>query len=336
MFRATVARLYASSTPPPAASPPTKGRIRPHVHNPLYRKQVSLALQRSRPLAVRLRRAQHHAQKIGLPPSTDKKSTRRLELDDFLEHPEGQPMKVIRVPRIRGMTVAYHEGKPYTVAVEGKKVYLPNVVVRLVRNHTPPDQPYNPWQATFRVSKNLTKTDIRSYLMAVYGVQTTYIRTDNYRAELSRVHGRNRNNDERPALATYKRAIVGLVEPFYYPQRLEDMTPARREQREAEIEDKLQIKMFQELEAVNNQNRRLSIAMPKHNPKSYWTQEVKPTRAQRLAQRSEQRDRREALVAQQVDKWQKAREAGDFISVGSGRKGKNVDVAEIVETTRVD
>ncbi|KAJ2966781.1 hypothetical protein NUW54_g13706 [Trametes sanguinea] len=48
----------------------------------------------------------------------------------------------------------------------------------MVRNHTPPGQPYNPYEATFRVPQSVTKTDIRSYLLAVYGVQTTYIRTD--------------------------------------------------------------------------------------------------------------------------------------------------------------
>nr|GAT45682.1 predicted protein [Mycena chlorophos] len=320
MFRATLARLSASPKPPPPPAA-THGRSkRPHVHNPLYRKQVSLALARSQPLAVRLRRAQRHAQKIGLPPSTDKKPQQRLELNDFLRKRDEQPLKDIRIPRIRGMTVAYHQGKPYTVAVEGKKVYLPNIVIRLVRNHTPPGEPYNPWQATFRVPKNLTKTDIRGYLMAVYGVQTTYIRTDNYRAELTRMpENRNVSNHSKPSIATYKRAIVGLVEPFYYPQRLEDMEPARREQREAEIEDKLQIQLSQELERVNNQNRRLSQAMPKRVAGSYWTKEVTLTRAQKLKKASDERDLRESLIAEQVEKWQRKRAAGEQIALNEKR-----------------
>ncbi|KAJ6610239.1 hypothetical protein B0H10DRAFT_1681160, partial [Mycena sp. CBHHK59/15] len=101
--------------------------------------------------------------------------------------------------------------------VEGQKIYLPNFVIRLVRNYTPLGQPYNPWQATFRIPKSITKTDMRSYLSAVYGVQTTYIRTDNYRAEISRRPIGRSTPDKRPGIASYKRAVVGLVEPFYYP-----------------------------------------------------------------------------------------------------------------------
>ncbi|KAJ7224241.1 hypothetical protein GGX14DRAFT_649116 [Mycena pura] len=339
MFRTTLARLYASTKVPPspptaaAAGPSTSasvqstfGRLkRPHVHNPLYRKQASLSLARSRPLAVRLRRAQRFAQKIGLPPSSDKKPSRRLKLDEFLRRDEEKPLKNIHIPRIRGMTVAYHKGKPYTVKIEGQKVYLPNIIFRLVRNHTPPGQSYNPWQATFRVPKNLTKTDIRSYLMAVYGVQTTYIRTDNYRAELSRRPGRNTNPDKNPSVASYKRAVVGLVEPFHYPLRLEDMEPERRERREAYIEEKLQVKMFQELEIVNAQNQRLRFHMPsKQDPSTYWTTDVKPSRANRLKQVAEQRMRRETLISQQVDKWRQRRAAGQPITVTTPEKSGDV------------
>jgi len=356
MLRPTLARLYASSkkpTPPisiagpstaatvnaatesaplPSTSPAgtssessTHGRWgKPHVHNPYYKKQASLAQARSRPLAVRLRRAQRYAQEIGLPPSTDKKPTRRLELDEFLRRDEEKP-KNIRIPRIRGMTVAYHKGKPYTVKVEGQKIYLPNIVFRLMRNHTPPGQPYNPWQATFRIPKNLTKTDIRSYLMAVYGVQTTYIRTDNYHAEL----GRRPTADSTPSIASYKRAVVGLVEPFYYPLRLEDMEPERRERREAEIEEKLQVKMLQEVQMVDLQNQKASQLMPKNWASStYWTKEVNPTRAKTLKRVAEQRMRRETLVAQQVDKWRQQRAAGEPITVATPRKiGKEPPVA---------
>ncbi|KAJ6518747.1 hypothetical protein C8R45DRAFT_949123 [Mycena sanguinolenta] len=352
MLRPTLARLYASSkrpTPPisiagsstavavnstlesaqsPSESTPessTHGRWRkPHIHNPLYKKEASLAQARSRPLAVRLRRAQRYAQELGLPPSTDKKPARRLELDEFLRHDEEKP-KNIRIPRIRGMTVAYHKGTPYTVKVEGQKIYLPNIVFRLMRNHTPPGQAYNPWQATFRIPKNLTKTDIRSYLMAVYGVQTTYIRTDNYHAEL----GRRVTGDSNPKIASYKRAVVGLVEPFYYPLRLDDMAPEGRETREAEIEEKLQVKMSQELDKVNLQNQKAMQLMPKNYASStYWTKEVNPTRAQTLKRVAGQRARKESLVSQQVDKWRQQRAAGEPISIATPRKlGKEPPVA---------
>ncbi|KAJ6591632.1 mitochondrial ribosomal protein L23 [Mycena vulgaris] len=337
MLRPTLARLYASKKPvppravpssststsaEPASGPSTQGRwTKPHVHNPLFRKQASLSLARSRPLAVRLRRAQRYAQEMGLPPSTDKKPTQRLKLDEFLQRDE-ERLKHIHVPRLRGMTVAYHNGKPYTVKVEGQKIYLPNVVFRLMRNYTPPGQPYNPWQATFRIPKSLTKTDIRSYLMAVYGVQTTYIRTDNYRAELSRREIRSTTADKRPSVASYKRAVVGLVEPFYYPLRLEDMEPERRERRVATIEDKLQIKIFQDLLALNTQNQLLLARMPKHqDPATYWQTEVKPSRAKIIKQVAEQRLRRESLISLQVDKWRERRAAGEPITVTRAQKG---------------
>lgn len=340
MLRPTLARLYASSKKPtsiagpsntaaarPAAksasasaeSSPESSWGKPHIHNPFYKKQASLAQARSRPLAVRLRRAQRYAQELGLPPSTDKKPTRRLGLDDFLRRDE-EKERHIRVPRVRGMTVAYHKGKPYTVKVEGQKIYLPNIVFRLVRNHTPPGQPYNPWQATFRIAKNLTKTDIRSYLMAVYGVQTTYIRTDNYHAEL----GRRPTADSTPSIASYKRAIVGLVEPFYYPFRLEDMEPEQRERRETEIEEKLQVQILRESALVNAQNQKLTQLMPKGWAAStYWTKEVKPTRRKMLMRRSEKRLQRETLVSQQVDKWRQQRAAGEPITVATPRKVSN-------------
>ncbi|KAJ7449666.1 mitochondrial ribosomal protein L23 [Mycena latifolia] len=319
MLRSRLARLpvprlcAAASTSAPAGSTPpptTRGRwTKPHVHNPLFKKQASLSLARSRPLAVRLRRAQRYAQERGLPISTDKKPTRRLKLNEFLRRDEERP-KNIHIPRLRGMTVAYYKGKPYTVNVEGQKIYLPNVIFRLVRNFTPPGQPYNPWEATFRIPKNLTKTDIRSYLMAVYGVQTTYIRTDNYHAELTRRPPR------RASIASYKRAVVGLAEPFYYPLRLEDMEPERRRQREAAIEEKLQIKISKEIQVLNTQNQLLSQRMPKHqDPATYWQTEVKPSRAKIIKQVAEQRMLRERLISQQVDKWRQRRAAGEPISV---------------------
>ncbi|KAJ7668365.1 hypothetical protein B0H17DRAFT_1087930 [Mycena rosella] len=333
MLRSTLARLYASKPVPPRAAastsaaaeaaPPSASHGRwkkPHVHNPAFKKQASLSLARSRPLAVRLRRAQRYAQEQGLPPSTDKKPTRRLKLDEFLQHDEERP-KNIRIPRIRGMTVAYHKGKPYPVKIEGQKIYLPNVVFRLMRNYTPPGQPYNPWQATFRIPKNLTKTDIRSYLMAAYGVQTTYIRTDNYRAELSRRDPRSATPDKRPSIASYKRAVVGLVEPFYYPLRLEDMEPERRKRREELIEEKLAIKLGQELLALNWQNSLLLRNMPKRqDPTTYWQMDVKPSRAKIIKQAAEQRQRRESLISQQVDKWRQRRATGEPILIQAPRK----------------
>ena len=102
-----------------------------------------------------------------------------------------------------------------------------------MRNHTPPGEPYNPYEATFRIPRSVTKNDVRSYLSAVYGVECTYIRTDNYISPMEKrvkdgqtVVWERRGGTE----TTYKRAVVGLVEPFAYPNAVEDMTEEERKE----------------------------------------------------------------------------------------------------------
>ena len=147
-----------------------------------------------------------------------------------------------RRTRIRGTKVVKKEDGTTQTQVVGQKVYLPNVIFRMVRNFTPPGKPYNPYEATFRVSQSVTKTDIRSYLAAVYGVQTTYIRTDNYLSPYKRVStGWQKKRKE------YKRAVVGLVEPFYYPQAIEDMSRVEREERQKWLEDRFFVKELKEM-----------------------------------------------------------------------------------------
>ncbi|KIJ55463.1 hypothetical protein M422DRAFT_24038 [Sphaerobolus stellatus SS14] len=102
--------------------------------------------------------------------------------------------------------------------VVGVRVYLPNVKFYMVRNHTAPGEAYNPWEATFYVPPSFTKMDIRSYLWSVYGVNCTYIRTQILlNTERSNLRVRARR------IRAKKRAVVGLVEPFYYPDATEDM-----------------------------------------------------------------------------------------------------------------
>lgn len=107
-------------------------------------------------------------------------------------------------------------------AVVAQKIYLPNIQIRLVRNHTPPGEAYDPWTATFRIPIGMTKTDLRSYLSAVYDLDVTFIRTDIYLGELTRVAG-GRIKRKSGALKNYKRAVVGLTEPFHYPDDIEEM-----------------------------------------------------------------------------------------------------------------
>lgn len=103
----------------------------------------------------------------------------------------------------------------------GQRIYLPNIQIRLMRNHTPPGQPYDPYTATFRLPPSMTKNDLRSYLLAVYGLHVTFIRTDQYIAPVARVGTDFQQRRIKGSQKNYKRAVVGLHEPFHYP---DDMT----------------------------------------------------------------------------------------------------------------
>ncbi|KIP02835.1 hypothetical protein PHLGIDRAFT_111598 [Phlebiopsis gigantea 11061_1 CR5-6] len=199
----------------------------------------------STPRAVRLRRLRKRpevpagasdATPSGLTPSEQarfQRSYAKGELTDGAGNylSEGQWLNKLdaRRQRIRGIRVAKSEAGEKELQVVGQKVYLPNVIFTLVRNHTPPGQPYNPYEATFRVAQSITKTDIRSYLSAAYGVKSTYIRTDNYSAKTS-VLGQTKS-------VAYKRAVVGLVDPFYFPKAVEDMNAKDRKEREDWLEE---------------------------------------------------------------------------------------------------
>ncbi|OCH91391.1 hypothetical protein OBBRIDRAFT_707062, partial [Obba rivulosa] len=199
----------------------------------------------STPRAVRIRRertrpkapspAGSDATPAGLTPTEHARYQRLLAQGDLTDESGNTPSDAewlerldSRRSRVRGVrTVKTDEGKEEQVV--GHTIYLPNIIFKLVRNHTPPGQPYNPYEATFRVPPSVTKTDIRGYLSAVYGVQTTYVRTDNYISPLFSVRGTGLK--EARSERTYKRAVVGLVEPFYYPLAPEDMPAAEREKR---------------------------------------------------------------------------------------------------------
>lgn len=214
----------------------------------------------STPRAVRLRRlrkrpelaaADTDATSTGLTPTEFARYRRGLAKGE-LATPDGKELSEEewlaklndRRARIRGTKVVKKEDGTTKARAVGQKIYLPNVIFPMVRNFTPPGKPYNPHEATFRVSQSVTKTDIRSYLAAVYGVQTTYIRTDNYLSPYKRtITGWEKARKE------YKRAVVGLVEPFYYPQAIEDMPRVEREKREKWLEDSFFVKHLKNLRA---------------------------------------------------------------------------------------
>ncbi|KAG8745680.1 hypothetical protein FRC10_007377 [Ceratobasidium sp. 414] len=142
--------------------------------------------------------------------------------------------------------------------VVGHRIYLPNITFCLVRNHTPPGEPYNPFEATFRVPQSVTKLDIRGYLLSMYGVRTTYIRTDNRIADIRRNRTTYVKGRWDSPQGTYKRAIVGLEEPFYYPQAREDMGIKEREAWDEYLNRKFQREEIMKLQA----NFRMRVFRP--------------------------------------------------------------------------
>jgi len=117
------------------------------------------------------------------------------------------------------------EGETYLETegeIVGQRIYLPNVQIRLMRNNTPPGQAYDPTIATFRIPPSMTKTDLRSYLQTVYNLPVTFIRTDLYQPPVMRIVGGNKVR-QSGSVKNYKRAVVGLVEPFHYPDDVEEL-----------------------------------------------------------------------------------------------------------------
>ena len=178
----------------------------------------------STPQAVRLRRLKKgitaepgtsDATPEGLTPSEASRYTRLRAMGDLTnedgsELSEEQWLKKLnaRRSRVRGERSVKREDGTVQIEVVANKIYLPNIVFRLVRNNTPPGQAYNPYEATFRVPPSITKTDIRSYLSAVYGVKTTYIRTDLYFPPVPKPHHFS------PRKKAYKRAATPSSFPF--------------------------------------------------------------------------------------------------------------------------
>ena len=258
---------------------------------------AAVARTASTPRAVRLRRLRKRqpvapgetdASPAGLTPSELARYKRDFAKGEvagpdgrYLTEEEWLKEKNERRTRIRG--AREHSSQSQVV---GQKIYLPNIVFRLVRNFTPPGQPYNPYEATFRIPQSINKPDIRSYLSAVYGIKTTYIRTDNYLSPLGR-------DGSTKSFKTYKRAVVGLVDPFYYPLAPEDMPKEEREEREKWIEEKFQVK------ATEERRKTFLLRMTRQGSKGWkWRTGSTAQRGNILRLIAERRSLREAAVAE--------------------------------------
>lgn len=278
----------------------------------------------STPLAIRLRRRKQFgavpegtsdATETGLSPSeyaryARLKATGGIQKDpvtkEDLSEKEWLAHINARRSRVRGFV---RKPRSSTGIVEtevvGRRIYLPNIILRLVRNHTPLGQPYNPYEATFRIPQSVTKTDLRSLLLAMYGVKTTYIRTDNYISPWYRT----KSGWERRPYKTYKRAVVGLVDPFYYPHRLEDMPEDKRKEREAWIEKNFMIQQSRILR--KGELLRLTKGGGKASYKLNAPYATKRSHILRLV--NERREEREKLVADFAKEIRSMREKKESI-----------------------
>ncbi|KIJ20636.1 hypothetical protein PAXINDRAFT_174149 [Paxillus involutus ATCC 200175] len=254
-----------------ATKPPLLPRTLAESALPLH---AAKARDASTPMAVRERR-QKKSPEFLPPPDSDLTPTEystymrqlakgQLRQRDGRQLTEAEWLDALneKRSRVRGVKVQEKKTGGTETRVLGQKIYLPNIIFKMVRNYTPRGQPYNPYEATFRIPQSVTKTDVRSYLASAYGVKITYIRTANYISPLRRTRvGLRPVGSHR----TYKRAVVGLVDPFYYPQDLEDMDNVERKQREKWLEERFALK------AITRWRRYEMVRMSQSGSKSkYW------------------------------------------------------------------
>ncbi|CDZ97173.1 Predicted mitochondrial ribosomal protein L23 [Phaffia rhodozyma] len=168
--------------------------------------------------------------------------------------------KVVKRQRIRGQVkVKDKKTGDWTNKVVGQRIYLPNIVFRLIPNHTPfirpkgrktapiAMEPYNPYIATFRVPKAITKQDIASYLKAVYNLDTTFVRTAV--SNSPRVRSRTGRWLSGQSRYNYKRAVVGLTKPFHYPNDPDNMTPTAKADFDKDLNERFYKNLIDENEA---------------------------------------------------------------------------------------
>ena len=144
---------------------------------------------------------------------------------------------------------------PQATEIVGQRIYLPNVVFKLVRNttaflrgpggHPIGREPYNPFIATFRIPKSTTKQDVKSYLKAVYNLDTTFVRTDVRNAPITR--SKTGELIKKDSFYNYKRAVVGLTEPFHYPDDIDEMDREEREVEKKRLEFEFNIERRKEM-----------------------------------------------------------------------------------------
>ncbi|KAI5804950.1 ribosomal protein L25/L23 [Geopyxis carbonaria] len=103
--------------------------------------------------------------------------------------------------------------------IGGKKIYLPNFTVALLRT---PHLPAN--YAQFLVPLSLNKLDMRDYLHHAYNVEALAVRSFITQQKIERHKpGFQGTRWYRPR--SIKKMTVELRRPFVYPAEPEDLTP---------------------------------------------------------------------------------------------------------------
>ena len=252
----------------------------------------------STPLKVQLRR-----EKMAL--KSSKTSSQIKEAQASQE----KPLVSTGRGRIRGVRLVRGPDGKKVEKIVGQRIYLPNIIFRMMRNNTPSGKPYNPYEATFRVPQSITKTDIRSYLLSVYGVECTYIRTDNYLPKVEKNPLRSKRRKSmyvaKSGSSAYKRAVVGLLKPFYYPLAVEDMNGKDRWLRETMLDETYFIE-------VSKQNQRELFARHTQKSSDDWKMRNAKwgTRRSILREIWRRKEEREARAKEAANLLLKIREEG--------------------------
>lgn len=202
--------------------------------------------------------------------------------------------------------------------IVGQRIYLPNIVFRLIPNATHFIRPkqdrkanlhanqrnkplameqYNPFIATFRVPAALNKIDIKGYLKAVYNLDTTFVHTAIQHKTRYQVGGRGEWKNGK-SKDNYKRAVVGLTKPFYYPNDPLGMAPEARTAYEERLNTEFSTNDYRDAEVAmrrrqyanvrNNLGRsersaKIYATTPEGSLKCVWRRSLAPSDLDRAA-----------------------------------------------------
>ncbi|WRT64705.1 uncharacterized protein IL334_001639 [Kwoniella shivajii] len=204
--------------------------------------------------------------------------------------------------------------------IVGQRIYLPNIQIRLMRNHVPEGESYDPFIATFRIPPSMTKNDLRSYLLAVYNLKVTFIRTDNYippvgrsrTGEVQRKGGQGR---------TYKRAVVGLNEPFHYPDDMEELYAQGIKNGMGDALAKARDTWLQENYSLKTSEEMRKRAMFKYYKGARWRSRTHANTGNTVREIMKRRQEREDNVSEEVKRrWSAI--AHESLGSGAGSEGQ--------------